>query len=135
MRYWQPYNLFCICSLAVAATFIGLAFRGVAIARPADVDTELEHCRRLATKYEAEPEVVLTDGSRVDLLSETHAYEVERAPVWAQAIGQAVHYGLQSQREPAIIILVSDPAKEWRHIARVARVCGRLEIPLHFEEI
>ena len=96
---------------------------------------ELAECRRLAPKYDAQVEVKLADDTRVDLLNDEYAYEVDWAPKWAEAVGQSVHYGLMTNRKPAVILLLKDPSTEWKHLVRAARVCGRLEITLHIEEV
>lgn len=99
-----------------------------------DVPGELEQCRRLAPKYEAEAEVQLDDDSRVDLLSDQYAIEVDWAPKWAESIGQSIHYSLLTGKKPAVLLLVKDPGREWRHLVRAARVCGHLGIMLYVEE-
>lgn len=96
---------------------------------------ELTQARRLAAKYSAQVEVRLPDDSRVDLLSDTHAIEVDWAPKWAEAVGQAIHYSLLADRKPAVILLLRDPATEWRHLVRAAQVCGRLGIVLYVEPV
>jgi len=97
--------------------------------------SEREICQELSAKYNAEVEVVLSDGTRCDLLSDTLAIEVERTPAWAEAIGQSLHYAELSGRKPGIILLLSDPTTEWRHLVRCARLCGKLGITLYVEEI
>lgn len=52
-----------------------------------------------------EREVSIKSG-RVDLLTSTHAYEIERANKWKQSIGQSIWYGLQTNKKPGIILLV-----------------------------
>jgi len=96
---------------------------------------ELDEARRLAPKYRAETEVVLSDGSRVDLLSDEYAIEVDWAPKWAESIGQSVHYGLLTGRKPAVILLLRDPVHEWPELVRAARVCGHLGIALFVEQV
>lgn len=96
---------------------------------------ELTQARRLAAKYSAQVEVRLPDDSRVDLLSGTHAIEVDWAPKWAEAVGQAIHYSLLAGKKPAVILLLRDPATEWRHLVRAAQVCGRLGIVLYVEPV
>jgi len=95
--------------------------------------TEIEEARKLAPKYHAKTEVVLSDGSRVDLLSDEYAIEVDWAPKWAESIGQSVHYGLLTGRKPAVILLLKDPVHEWPELVRAARVCGHLGIALFIE--
>ena len=105
---------------------------------PEDLD-EHAYCKRLAKKYNVtDPKYIertLQDGSRVDLLSREYSYEVDWSPKHYQAVGQAIHYSILTGRKPAIILLVKDPAKEWRHLVRSARICGHLGIALHIEEV
>ena len=96
---------------------------------------ELAECRRLAPKYNAECEVILHDGTRVDLLSDELAIEVDKPEAWQQSIGQAVLYAIHTGRKPAVILLVKDPATEYRHLVRAALVCGHLGIKLYLEPV
>ena len=41
-------------------------------------------------------EVVLPDRTRCDCLTKTHAIEFDFGPKWAEAIGQALYYGMQT---------------------------------------
>lgn len=96
---------------------------------------EVAEARKLATRYQAEVEVRLPDDSRVDLLSKTYAIEVDWAPKWAEAIGQSIHYSLLTDKKPAVILLLKDPATEWKHLVRAATVCGKLGITLYIEPV
>jgi hypothetical protein len=96
---------------------------------------ELAECRRLAPKYQAVCEYRLPDGSRVDLLSDTHAWEVDWAKKWPEGIGQALFYGLETGRQPGVILLVRDERREARYIARARRVCERYGIELRVEPV
>lgn len=44
-------------------------------------------------------------------------------------------YSLLADRKPAVILLLRDPATEWRHLVRAAQVCGRLGIVLYVEPV
>jgi len=90
---------------------------------------------RLAPKYGAKTEVRLEDGTICDLVSDTYAIEVEYPRKWAESVGQAVHYGDMLNKKSAIILLLSDPAKEWQFLVRCARLCGKLGITLYIEPI
>jgi len=94
---------------------------------------ERQEAERLAPKYKAKVEVRLEDDSRVDLLNDTYAIEVDWADKWAESIGQSVHYGLLTDRKPAVLLLVRDPSHEWKSLVRAARVCGHLGIRLYVE--
>ncbi|TAN62568.1 hypothetical protein EPN18_04540 [bacterium] len=51
-------------------------------------------------------EYVVSGGSRVDCLTTTHAVEVEFAPKWQEAIGQALYYGKKTKRTPGIVLIL-----------------------------
>ncbi len=61
----------------------------------------------LASQMGADKEVSVQNG-RVDLVTETHAYEVEWAKNWKHSIGQALWYGLQTNKTPGIILIMKD---------------------------
>ena len=46
-------------------------------------------------------EVVMKDGTRCDILTATHAIEVDFAKKWAEAIGQSLNYAMQTGKRPA----------------------------------
>lgn len=71
--------------------------------------TEANYIDALAGVMNARKEVPVTSG-RVDLVTAERAYEVERAPKWKNAIGQALWYGLQTNRKPGIILLIEKPS-------------------------
>jgi len=96
---------------------------------------EVEEVAKLAPKYGGETEVRLYDGSRVDLLTDSVAYEADWSSKWAEGVGQALHYAELTGKRPGLILLVKDPAKEWRSMIRAARLCGRYSIELRIEVV
>lgn len=100
-------------------------------------ETEREACKRLAPKYATVPEnidAVLPDESRVDLLSPTHAWEVDWAPKWAEGVGQAMLYSIWTGKKPGLILLVKDRRKEKAYILRAKLVCEKVGIELRTEK-
>lgn len=53
-------------------------------------------------------EFVLPDRARVDCLTFTHAVEVDFAPKWAEAIGQALYYSIVTGKSPGILLIMED---------------------------
>jgi len=51
-------------------------------------------------------EYVTTDHSRVDLLTNTHAYEVDFASKWKESIGQSLWYAIQTNKKAGIILIL-----------------------------
>ncbi|OIJ73502.1 MAG: hypothetical protein A2V21_304005 [Deltaproteobacteria bacterium GWC2_55_46] len=72
-------------------------------------------------------EAVLPDRTRVDCLTDTHAVEVDFAPKWAEAIGQALYYSSMTGRSPGIL-LIMEREGDRRFLDRVLRVSGELGI-------
>ena len=72
--------------------------------------SEADYISVLADHLDAEREVAVTSG-RADLVTATHAYEVERAPKWKNSIGQALWYGMNLNKSPGIILLVESAAQ------------------------
>lgn len=90
---------------------------------------------RLAPKYEAEVEVLLWDSTRVDLLSDTYAIEVDWSYKWAECIGQALYYAEVTGRKPACLLLVKDMGQESRFVYRCQTVCAKHGIKLLIEVV
>lgn len=71
----------------------------------------------------------LSDGSECDVLTDTHAWEIDFAEKWAEAIGQSLHYAEITNKKPGIV-LITDNGKDWQCLVRCARLCGKLGIEL-----
>lgn len=96
---------------------------------------ELEEVARLAPKYGGRTEVRLADGTRVDLLTATHAIEADWPRKWAEAIGQSLYYGLMTGKRPGIILLSTDAERDARYVARCRTVTERYGIDLWVEPV
>ncbi len=74
----------------------------------ARAQTESQYIDVLAAHLQGKQETAVA-GGRIDILTEQYAIEVERAPKWKNSIGQALWYGLQTNKQPGIILLVASP--------------------------
>lgn len=117
----------------IRTTLLGLGFV-FAAAAVCHAD-ELAEARRLAPKYQAAVEVRLWDDTRVDLLSDEFAIEVDWAPKWAESIGQALYYAELTGKKPAVLLLVVDDPRERKHVYRAQTVCARHGIKLFVERV
>ena len=54
-------------------------------------------------------EAILPDGTRCDCLTSTSAVEFDFAKKWAEAIGQALYYGLQTGKKPGVVLILEEP--------------------------
>ena len=91
----------------------------------------------IATQMGYEPsevcEVKTFDGSRVDILTPELAIEVEWSYKWKESIGQAVLYGIETDRRPGIILL--SRGKDMKYLHRCQIVCTKLNIQLRVQEV
>ncbi|PHK97347.1 hypothetical protein CGL56_16200 [Neolewinella marina] len=69
--------------------------------------SEADYVRALAQSLGGRTEVAVTSG-RVDILTDDYAIEVDWAPKWKESVGQALWYGLQSNRRAGIILILRD---------------------------
>ena len=99
------------------------------------VGGEPDETKRLASKYKAKTEVSLWDRTRVDMVNDTYAIEVDWAPKWAEAIGQSLYYAEVTKLKPAIILLVKNKTTESRYIYRAQIVAAKYGIQLYIEEV
>lgn len=76
------------------------------------------------------PEYVLPDRSRVDILTEALAIEVDWVKSWPQAIGQSVYYGIMTNRQPAILLLLRNKPTERKYLLRAKKAADELGIPI-----
>lgn len=61
--------------------------------------------------------------------------EAERlAPKYSALAEQVLEDGTRVD-QPAVLLLLKDPAKEWRHLTRAAYVCGHLGITFYVEGV
>ena len=69
-------------------------------------------------------EVVLSDNTRVDCLTDKYAIEVDFANKWAEGIGQSLHYGLMTSKKAGVYLII-ESAKDYKYIDRVNAIANR----------
>jgi hypothetical protein len=80
-----------------------------------------------AKSLNCKSEVILPDKSRVDILSDSFAIEVDFAHKWAEAIGQSLFYAKKTNRSAGILIIKSKPADSI-YISRLYSISQPLNI-------
>ena len=102
--------------------------------RPSPTDPEPRWSEWLAYQMYGESEVPTPCGSRCDVVTESHAWEVEWIKKWSQAPGQAVLYGLLLERSPGVVLLSRRKSTEKHYYLRCFIVCRELGIDLKVQE-
>lgn len=82
-----------------------------------------------AKKCNGKTEVVMTDGTRCDILTEDYAMEVDFAHKWAEAIGQSLNYARLTGKR-AGIVLIMKKNKDEHHLDRVLKIIESYSLPI-----
>ncbi len=70
-------------------------------------------------------EYELPDKTRVDCLTDKYAVELDFAPKWAECIGQALHYGKMTGKQPACVLIMERGEKDLKYLRRLRRAVYR----------
>ena len=96
------------------------------------IEKESFYSEKFCKEMLGQSEYILKDLSRVDCLTETHAYEFD----WAdgmkvyEAIGQALYYSSETGKKPGIYLLIRKDNSE-KHIRKVERVIETFKLPIN----
>ena len=96
---------------------------------------ETEWIKCLSKELGGEAEHRTPDGSRVDILTDTEAWEVEHPHKWKEAVGQAHFYALATNRKPGIILLLKGARNEKVYYLRCLSVCVKTGVELRTHRI
>jgi len=73
--------------------------------------------------------VVLSDKTRCDCLTDTHAIEFDFGNKWAEAIGQSLYYSLQTGKR-AGVVLIFETIKNQKHWIRLNSTIDHFSLPI-----
>ena len=74
-------------------------------------------------------EVTLPDKTRCDCLTDGHAIEFDFGDKWAEAIGQALYYAIQTNKKAGIVLILED-AKGYKYWIRLNSVIDHFNLPI-----
>jgi hypothetical protein len=84
--------------------------------------TERDYQLKCNAILQGKIEYRLADNTRVDILTDDLAIEVDFAKKWYEAIGQAVHYSRHTNKKPAILLIVKDTLDE-KYVKAAIEAC------------
>lgn len=79
--------------------------------------------------HKGRSEVVLQDGTRVDCITAGNAIEFDFASKWAESLGQALFYSLQTGKQPGIVLILEDN-KDRRYWIRLNSTIEHFKLPI-----
>ncbi len=97
-----------------------------------EIDWSKYLSRQPATK--GVPEYSLPDRSRVDILTNEYAIEVEWLSKWPEAVGQSLYYAAMTGKKPKIIIL-KKPDDDIKKYLQLQVVANKQNIKVEFLDI
>ena len=80
-------------------------------------------------EHRGQTEVVLPDRTRCDCLTDTHAIEFDFGNKWAEAIGQALYYSLQTGKRPGIVLII-ESIKDRKYWIRLNSIIKYYDLPI-----
>ena len=100
------------------------------------IENESYYSEKFCNEMSGQSEYVLKDLSRVDCLTDTHAFEVD----WAEgmkvyeAIGQSLYYSSETGKLPGILLLIRKENSE-KHIRKIREVIKAFDLPIELLEL
>ncbi len=85
--------------------------------------TEKYYQERWCSEQKGQVEVVLPDKTRCDCLTATNAVEFDFGKKWAEAIGQALYYSIQTGKKAGIVLILEgqEDYKYWIRLNTVIK--------------
>lgn len=74
-------------------------------------------------------EVVMYDGTRCDCLTDTLAVEHDFAGKLYEGLGQALHYGMLTGKQAALLLIVESPG-DWKYVERARVLIEWYNLPI-----
>lgn len=87
-----------------------------------------------ADSINGKTEVVLSDGARADIVTDTFAIEVDFAYKWAESIGQSLYYS-EMLGKKAGVLLISRTEKDNKYIERLMVIAMKFNITIWIIDI
>jgi len=113
------------CILALSA--IVLLFTTTANAKR--LHYEKYYQNRWCKDHNGRVEVVLPDRTRCDCLTKTHAIEFDFGSKWAEAIGQALYYAIQTGKK-AGVVLILEKKTDYKYWIRLNTIVDHYGLPI-----
>jgi hypothetical protein len=103
----------------------------VSITPVSAIENEDYYNRQFCSEVSGQAEYKLPDRSRIDCLTDTHAFEAD----WAdglkvyESVGQSLYYAAETGKKPGILLLIRKKNSD-KHIRKVKRVIESWNLPI-----
>lgn len=100
-----------------------------AISLAAHANPEKYYQNKWCKEHNGQAEVTLPDKTRADCITSTHAIEFDFGKKWAEAIGQALYYSLQTGKKAGVVLILESPTDR-KYYIRVNSTIQHFKLPI-----
>lgn len=93
------------------------------------VNKEKYYQERWCKEKGGQVEVVLPDKTRCDCITSTNAVEFDFGEKWAESIGQALYYSIQTGKKAGIGLIIEEP-KDNKYWIRLNSIIQNYKLPI-----
>lgn len=80
-------------------------------------------------QHHGQSEVILSDRTRADCVTATQAIEFDFGKKWAESLGQALYYALQTGKRAGIVLILENP-KDRKYWLRLNSTIVHFRLPV-----
>jgi len=95
----------------------------------AHLNPEKYYQEKWCAEHNGQAEAVLSDRTRADCITATHAIEFDFGQKWAEAIGQGLYYSLQTGKRAGIVLILESPSDR-KHWIRLNSTIQHFNLPI-----
>lgn len=100
-----------------------LAFAG------SHINSEKYYQQKWCMEHNGQVEVVLPDKTRCDCITATNAIEFDFGEKWAESIGQALYYSIQTGKKAGVVLILEKP-KDNKYWIRLNTIIQYYKLPI-----
>lgn len=86
------------------------------------------------SEHGGQTEVVFPDKTRADCVTDTHAVEFDFGKKWAESLGQALYYSIQTGKRAGIVLILKRPSDR-KYLVRLNSTIQHLNLPIDVWEM
>ncbi|WP_028294270.1 hypothetical protein [Oceanobacter kriegii] len=81
------------------------------------------------SKAKGQTEIVQSDRTRVDCITQTHAIEFDFGNKWSEAIGQALGYAMETNKRAGVVLILESP-EDYKYWIKLNSIIDHYELPI-----
>lgn len=118
----------------LALLFFCALFQHGGVSLAGNTRPEKYYQQQWCLKNKGQIEVALPDKTRVDCLTSTHAVEFDFGRKWAESLGQALYYSLQTGKRAGIVLILEAPTDR-KYFIRLNSTISHFQLPIDTWEV